>query len=429
MDTQREGKIRGRRGVFHSFRFQLALVLTVGVALPLVLSVGLPGPRLLQSEAITNSVIVATISAIGMLLVLRQIGFFPSASVVRWILPTLASLYGASLATIAILRLDYSNAILGLSFFATLAVRYAIATLNIRGPQPTYFLVPGGRVSLVEDISTYFSLVPITDPQLPNSGKQPIAFIADLHHDHAAEWERLLAEAAIQGHPVYHYKQFWEALTGRVQIERLSENSFGALLPSLGYTKLKRLIDITASIAVLPFLIPLFAIVALAIRLDTPGPVLFRQYRVGYKGQEFRIFKFRTMTVTHDGSEATTSVTGVDDERITRLGRFLRRSRIDELPQVFNILLGEMSWIGPRPEAVGLSKLYEEAIPFYRYRHIVRPGISGWAQVNQGHVTSFSEIDAKLQFDFYYIKRISYWLDLLIVFKTMRTMLSGFGAR
>ena len=122
-------------------------------------------------------------------------------------------------------------------------------------------------------------------------------------------------------------------------------------------------------------------------------------------------------------------ITADDDVRITRLGQFLRRTRIDELPQVVNIIRGEMSWIGPRPEAISLSRQYEIHIPFYRYRHIVRPGISGWAQVSQGHVTALSEIDAKLQFDFYYIKNISYWLDLLIAFKSIRTMLSGFGAR
>jgi lipopolysaccharide/colanic/teichoic acid biosynthesis glycosyltransferase len=123
------------------------------------------------------------------------------------------------------------------------------------------------------------------------------------------------------------------------------------------------------------------------------------------------------------------AVTRADDPRITKLGAFLRRSRIDEIPQIINVIKGEMSFIGPRPEAEVLSQHYEEMIPFYRYRHIVYPGISGWAQVNQGHVTDVDDVREKLHYDFYYIKNFSAWLDLLIVAKTIRTMLTGFGSK
>ncbi|HTG37985.1 sugar transferase, partial [Sphingomonas sp.] len=114
---------------------------------------------------------------------------------------------------------------------------------------------------------------------------------------------------------------------------------------------------------------------------------------------------------------------------VTRIGRFLRQSRIDELPQLINVLKGEMSWIGPRPEASVLSQWYESKIPFYRYRHIVRPGITGWAQVHQGHVANVDEVTEKLHYDFYYIKQFSLWIDLIIVGRTIRTMMTGFGAR
>ena len=119
----------------------------------------------------------------------------------------------------------------------------------------------------------------------------------------------------------------------------------------------------------------------------------------------------------------------MDDERITRFGAFLRKYRIDELPQVINILRGEMSWIGPRPEALPLSQWYQEELPFYSYRHVVRPGITGWAQVNQGHVTSSDQVLEKLHYDFFYIKNLSIWLDLLIVLKTIRVVLLGTGAK
>ena len=111
------------------------------------------------------------------------------------------------------------------------------------------------------------------------------------------------------------------------------------------------------------------------------------------------------------------------------LRRFLRRTRLDELPQILNILAGDMSWIGPRPEAIDLSTWYEAEIPFYSYRHIVRPGITGWAQVNQGHVADLAEINMKLQYDFFYVKNFSAWLDILITMRTVVVMLNGFGSK
>jgi lipopolysaccharide/colanic/teichoic acid biosynthesis glycosyltransferase len=118
-----------------------------------------------------------------------------------------------------------------------------------------------------------------------------------------------------------------------------------------------------------------------------------------------------------------------DDARITRVGTFLRRHRIDELPQILNILKGEMSWIGPRPEAEPLARFYEKQIPFYGYRHMVRPGITGWAQVNQGHVVEVDDIRDKLSYNFFYIKNFSAWLDALIAARTIRILLFGKGAR
>nr|WP_246359624.1 sugar transferase [Sphingomonas yantingensis] len=194
---------------------------------------------------------------------------------------------------------------------------------------------------------------------------------------------------------------------------------------------LKHLLDwITAALALL-CLLPVFVFVAVMIRLDSPGPAIFRQQRIGFRGQPFTCYKFRTMRVAPAaaGDDRSHAMTQSNDQRITRIGRFLRTSRLDELPQILNVLKGEMSWIGPRPEATVLSRWYEAELPFYRYRHIVRPGITGWAQVNQGHVADVDEVLHKLHFDFYYIRRFSPWLDILIVARTIRTMVTGFGAR
>jgi lipopolysaccharide/colanic/teichoic acid biosynthesis glycosyltransferase len=193
----------------------------------------------------------------------------------------------------------------------------------------------------------------------------------------------------------------------------------------------KHLADFLLAAALLPLALPVLGGCAMAIRLADGAPVLFRQKRVGRGGREFTVFKFRTMLAVGelDPDDRRAAMTGDGDVRITRLGGFLRRSRLDELPQLLNILLGEMSFIGPRPEARVLSGWYTNEIPFYRYRHVVRPGISGWAQVNQGHVAEVDEVHVKLQYDFFYVKYFSPWLDILILFRTAKTMLTGRGAR
>jgi lipopolysaccharide/colanic/teichoic acid biosynthesis glycosyltransferase len=171
------------------------------------------------------------------------------------------------------------------------------------------------------------------------------------------------------------------------------------------------------------------AVTAIAIRLDSRGPVLFRQKRVGHAGKPITVYKFRTMRPVSVEDERRAAMTGDGDDRITRVGHVLRNLRLDELPQIINILKWQMSWIGPRPEAEVLSRWYTSEIPFYRYRHVVKPGITGWAQVNQGHVAEVEQVHRKLQYDFYYIKYFSPWLDILIVFRTIKTMLTGWGAR
>ncbi|MEO6247556.1 MAG: sugar transferase [Sphingomicrobium sp.] len=230
---------------------------------------------------------------------------------------------------------------------------------------------------------------------------------------------------------VYQVKQLSESLTGRVEIEHFRENSFGSLMPARGYFHFKELADLSFSVLILPIALPLMAMVALAILIEG-GPVFFHQRRVGYSGRPIDVLKFRTMVPLDrraPADERREAMTADGDARITRVGAFLRRTRIDELPQIWNVLKGQMSWIGPRPEAEVLSVWYTGEIPFYRYRHVVKPGISGWAAVNQGHVADVNDVHRKLQFDFYYIKYFSPWLDLLIVFRTIKTMLTGFGSR
>ena len=257
-----------------------------------------------------------------------------------------------------------------------------------------------------------------------------VPIIVDFESPLDPEWERVIAEEAIRGRSVLSARQLAESLTGRVAIEHISENTCGHLAPDSLYAPAKRHVDIISALLVIALFWPLMLLTAIAIRLETKGPAIFKQQRIGYRGETFTVYKFRSMRVQSEseiGLDGDKTLT--DDERITRIGSFIRKTRIDELPQIFNILKGDMSWIGPRPETIRLSKWYEKEIPFYRYRHIVRPGISGWAQVKQGHVTEVDDIRLKLEYDMFYVRNFSLWLDLLITVKTIAVIFTGKGAR
>ena len=357
-----------------------------------------------------------------------RVSSLPGVSSLAIIIPSYTLSILLVLAWFLVTRLPYSNVFLGTSFAAALAASLLYEAFRTHRNRLRLYLVPGGRIDRLADLGG-IDLRPLARPELPND---PLAtIVADLHFDLSPEWEGMLAQAALLGVPVYHYKSVWQSLTGRVQIEHLSENIYGSLLPNLGYLGIKRIGDTMGTLLLLPVMLPLFAVVAVCIRVDSPGSVFFRQRRIGYRGKEFSVVKFRTMRVsTEPVSDARqASMTRENDERITRVGRFLRRTRIDELPQLINILRGEMSWIGPRPEARELAEWYEAQVPFYAYRHIVRPGVSGWAQVNQGHVTDVQDISRKLQFDFFYIANFSYWLDALIAVRSLAVVFTGYGAR
>jgi len=167
---------------------------------------------------------------------------------------------------------------------------------------------------------------------------------------------------------------------------------------------------------------------SVAIFIESPGPVIYRQERVGRRGKRFTLLKFRSMTrdAEKDGKPAWAAV---NDQRVTRVGRFLRKTRIDELPQLINVLRGEMSVVGPRPERPEFVAMLSEQVPFYAIRHSVKPGITGWAQVRYSYVATIEDSVKKLEYDIYYVKNHSMLLDALILLETIRVVLLGEGAR
>ena len=223
----------------------------------------------------------------------------------------------------------------------------------------------------------------------------------------------------------------YEAITGKVPIDCVRS---GWLLFSSGFqvsrflTAYKRCASTIMSIIGLVLGLPLIPFIALAIRLSSPGPILYRQRRVGRGGAAFYCYKFRTMRAD---AEADTGPTWAadDDPRITSVGRFLRRSRLDEIPQLWNVLMGDMSLVGPRPERPEFVERLRQDIPFYDLRHTIRPGITGWAQISYRYGASVEDAKEKLCYDLFYIKNMSLGLDLLIYFRTIKIILLGRGAR
>ncbi len=246
---------------------------------------------------------------------------------------------------------------------------------------------------------------------------------------------RLPVEALLQlkskGIRIQDGTEVYEAVTGKVPVQSLHLSwllfspGFQVSRPLLIY---KRVFSFTVSVIGLILVSPLMALVALSIRLDSRGPVIFKQKRVGQGGKTFTLYKFRTMIDGADRDDNHRPATEMDD-RFTRVGRWLRITRVDELPQLFNILKGDMYFVGPRPFVPNQEQECVDKIPFYRQRWTVKPGATGWAQINRGYCATIEDNVDKLAYDLFYIKNISVGLDLLILFRTIKTLLLSRGSR
>jgi sugar transferase (PEP-CTERM system associated) len=240
-----------------------------------------------------------------------------------------------------------------------------------------------------------------------------------------------LLACKVRGVEIVDGTSFYEALTGKILVEGLHPSW---LIFSDGFSRhrvaqgLKRLIDLACATIGLILTVPLLLIIPIWIKLDSPGPVFYRQERVGYKGTLFTLIKFRSMRADAESGSGPIWATD-EDPRITRAGRLLRKLRLDELPQLLNVLSGEMSFVGPRPERPVFVNLLKSKIPYYDLRHSVRPGITGWAQIKYRYGASIEDAIEKLTYDLYYIKNLSLVLDLGVIAETLKVVLGSRGAR
>ena len=379
-----------------------------------------------------HSVIASSSAVVLSIIGLERLTQFPGQKSMITVLPTLLSVGLIVGLILLIFRLPYS--VYYLSTSAIIGVLFCfISQIYLRAvTQMTIAYVPIGRCQSLLDITDVRwvrlppCFEPASHPRLPFH-----AVVADLADSSlTAQWEQLLAETALQGTPVYNVLQVRESLTGRLPIKHLYENNLGSLLPSQSYLLLKRLLDTLVILITAFIVIPIALLIASIIKWQNRynrESIFFTQQRIGQGGKLFTMYKFRSMVASAEANGAQMATS--DDMRVTKFGSFIRQTRLDELPQFVNVLKGDMSLIGPRPEQLDFVKRFNETIPFYRYRHIVKPGISGWAQVMQGYASDEDETKVKLEHDFFYIKNFSLTLDLLIVIKTIQTMVTGFGAR
>lgn len=242
------------------------------------------------------------------------------------------------------------------------------------------------------------------------------------------EWLQWLSHAEMSGVKVITAPRVLEALTHRVPLEMLNGRwAYRLFNGESSYIFWKRGFDILFVVLASPLLLLLCSIIALVVYFDSGRPILFWQKRIGKGAVPFMMVKFRSMC--HDAEANGAAFTSHGDPRITRTGAFLRKFRLDEIPQFWNVLRGEMSVVGPRPEQEGFSKQFEDAIPFYVLRYNVRPGITGWSHVMQGYASETDEMSERIRYDLYYIKHHSLALDVKVVLRTVLILLTGFGSR
>ncbi len=240
-----------------------------------------------------------------------------------------------------------------------------------------------------------------------------------------------ILECKMNGIEVMEWPTFYEKNMNKIDIMNVNPSH---LVLGDGFQRnritivVKGLMDRVLALAGLILFAPFGAVIALAIKMNSPGPVLYSQERVGMNGKPFRIYKFRSMVVDAEKNRAP-QWASEQDPRITKVGRFLRKTRLDEVPQLLNILKGEMSFIGPRPERPYFVEELEKCIPFYGLRHVTKPGLSGWAQIRYRYGATVEDAVKKLEYDLYYIKNLSIFLDLMIFMETIQVILFGKGSR
>lgn len=332
--------------------------------------------------------------------------------------------YAVSLNAILIFRMPYSNIFLFLGvalqiplwlFTVQVTKRYSAPVLGVpkKSLPAIKKLVPEASFCIISH-----SMADVSEIDLVVLKESEIS---------SPDWSEFVVNCLANSISVEEHIGFIERYTRRLDLNRLSFRETQNIMKNNSYIAPKRLIDVVFSLLLLVIVAPLMILLTALIRLETKGNPIFSQQRVGMKGRPFMIYKFRTMKVATFGAIA--QYAEKDDTRITKVGRVLRNTRLDELPQLWNVLIGDMSLIGPRPEQVDLLHSIEREIPSFSLRHSLRPGITGWAQVCHGYADDIPSTRIKLSYDLWYVSNVSFILDIYILLRTVKVIMTGFGSR
>jgi lipopolysaccharide/colanic/teichoic acid biosynthesis glycosyltransferase len=342
-------------------------------------------------------------------------------------------------ATTALLLVVFRDVYFSRSFLALTTVGWVVLAtshriVRRRRPWTERIAVITAEKQLAEDLiaSPHAEVVWVIDPKFDGPLELPdrdVTMAVDLRAVLSERMAQFLSSSDVAGYNIRAFTSIYEEHTGRVPLVHLAEGweISAPLLEVAPWIPGKRAFDTVVTVLTAPVWLAIGAGVALYIRLSSRGPALFRQRRIGFEGQPFTMYKFRTMD--EDAEKNGPRFATEDDLRLIRGAKFLRRSRLDEIPQLWNVVKGDMSLVGPRAEQVAFVRAFRKQIPFYEHRHLVRPGITGWAQVNYGYADDHADTVEKLTYDLYYIKHMSPVMDLRVLWKSVWTVLTGAGAR
>jgi lipopolysaccharide/colanic/teichoic acid biosynthesis glycosyltransferase len=328
-------------------------------------------------------------------------------------------IHGSLVVAILIFRLYYSRLMLSLALLTSIGLVTVTALASQRWFPRRIGIMPGEfRPEVWEWIPIGAKVIGVEETDV---SKYDLVLVdwSRVTHPHQ---NAFISRALLSGCVVKHVACYVEERSGRVSLDHFAPEHATRAINSLYLTTLKQPIDILLVLLVLPIVTPILLFAMLAILISMGRPIFFTQYRVGWGGGTFRMCKLRTMV---PNLAPQTVATSNADARVTPIGRFLRRCRIDEIPQLYNVLIGDMSLVGPRPEQPALVDRYLEEIPAFRYRQLLLPGITGWAQIRSGYAATSKETKTKLTFDLYYLKNTSLLLDCKILLDTVRAIVIG----
>ena len=411
----------GRRQLVNIGRMLLSLFCLVGFET--ILSLLLEGRYLLSaSDTIRVSALLITGIYLIIFLVALRLSRWTRFRTGEQLLSVWLILGLAGTLGLLMFRLPYSVTFLGL-IYPTATV---ILLLFGKGLSQRSSMRLGVSALLIDQIdSRTGAFIPMDSASLPEGAIDAVLVSEEQLSD--SGWTPFLSWCALNAVPVIMIRDYIEAESGRVDLKNFTFTDLLHVRSSDTYLFVKRVFDAVCSLLLLlVFSIPM-ALMVVVIKLETTGPAIFAQQRIGLGGVSFTMYKFRSMVTDAERGGAQFAAKG--DKRLTRVGKFIRKFRIDELPQLYNVLRGDMSLIGPRPEQKNLLDELVEEIPLFPFRHSVRPGITGWAQVCQGYAYDVDSSSEKITYDLFYIKNLSFLLDMTIIVRTIRIMLTGFGSR